>query len=1174
MKNSLNNGKKVLSLVLSVLMIMSCFVFAPVASAADSINVKVRITVTKELDVIVQQSKYLKVVVTEKNGTVHEQDIFKDLCKGIGGYVGTSPINKGGKKEVEFSISSQVSQIAIVYILKAPGRDPTTTKLGLKAEAWLTSNGKSIINTGSKESIRKQGYAWQDNLFDGETEYTWVLVSSGDFVSDVYNTYLIKFIGLNSETLKTENVLYGNSATAPALPTKAPDDGYHYSVSWDKGSSAWTGVRENADIKAVATPTAHNFGDWKTTTEATCTTDGSKTRTCADCGYVQTSKINAFGHSYGDWVITTKQTCTTAGERTKTCATCGNKISERLPALGHEMLSVNAKAPTCTEPGYTWHTHCSRCDYTEDYVVIPATGHSFGEWVVTEESTCIKAGTKRRDCKNCDYFETADAELAAHTPKAVPAVEATCTTSGLTEGSVCSVCGKVLTAQTTISALGHDMKEVGKVDSTCTKEGVINYKCSRCDHTSQTAIPKKDHSFSADFTVVTKATCTTNGKKAKLCTVCSAEDPDSATVIPAKGHAYGNWSTVNEVSCTENGLEKRVCTNEATDEYEACEAFETRAIKAPGHNMTETVDEKYLDSPADCVNDAVYKKSCSRCDYTEGTFVAEETAIGHNFKKEIVDNAHLKSPATCEAKAVYYYNCSRCDVISTEDTFEYGNALGHDYVGAITTRPTETEKGLATYTCTRDASHVYTLAMDLADYSGFDASLEALKEIANKDLTAENKALVEAAIAEAEALSRNLIAGVKGQTYTDPLDRYKHDFGEQDLINAAKAKLDEAIKTITDKGDDAFNKYTVTFEDYDGSVIATQTVVSGKSATAPADRTRACDADNHYAFIGWNGKYENVTKDETVVAEYKAEAHNFVENTARYVAPSKNEDGTWSDGVIVKECTGCSCEKSENVARADYESRYDPALEKVKDILDNPELDPTVKEEIEKILDDHNIPIPEDYDERDQKKVNDAAEILEGIVGKYTDEDGNVKEDFLKKYTITFIWNGDKDIQHLVKGAKIVAPSVSDYVSGGFNHRFLGWDKDVPETVTGDATFTAVYSQPRSMDDVKEVIKDAEEVINNDDYYDEDQKKVEEAKKELEDYLEDVGVDLDKDQNPVEKGSKEDEKITELVEKLRDAIDNAKKNKANRDNNKHQTGSFMHWLTRLLILVRHLLGMV
>ena len=73
---------------------------------------------------------------------------------------------------------------------------------------------------------------------------------------------------------------------------------------------------------------------------------------------------------------------------------------------------------------------------------------------------------------------------------------------------------------------------------------------------------------------------------------------------------------------------------------------------------------------------------------------------------------------------------------------------------------------------------------------------------------------------------------------------------------------------------------------------------------------------------------------------------------------------------------------------------------------------------------------------------------------------------------------------------------------------------------------------------------------------------------------EDKGVDLDKGTNPVEKGSKEDQKITELVEKLREAIDNANKNKANRDNNKHQTRGFMHWLTRLLILIRHLLGMV
>ncbi len=1155
MKNSLKNGKKVLSMVLSVLMIMSCFVFAPIASAADTLKLTVKITVTNTLSVS-NVNGSLKLRVTDKsNHSQESEDFFRSVAYPTSN--NAADLQKGKTVQYDFTIKDQVSEIALITDVYTTWHNPSVD-LGIKVEAWLSPSGASIISGSSVTKTFSQCWSTKgDNFKGGKTH---VLADSSNFISNNYPTYLIRFLDLNGEVLKSEKVRFGENATAPALPTKAADDTYHYTVKWDKGNSAWTSVKEDADIRAKETSVEHTYGDWTTTTEATCTADGEKTRVCSDCGYVQTESVDATGHSYGDWTTTTAATCTTDGVKTKICTKCGNEITETITALGHDWKTVAAKAATCTEAGYDEYQECSRCGAKNGYNEIPATGHALGEWKVVNASTCIVAGTEKRECSKCDYFETRALPLAEHTPKEVAAKAATCTEAGLTAGSVCSVCGKVLTAQTTTPVLGHDMKEVGRIDSTCTAEGVIYYECSRCDFTDTKAIPKKDHTFSDEFTVTVKATCTTEGEKAKLCTVCKAKDPDSITVIPARSHSFGEWTVVDAASCTEKGLEKRVCQNAANDEYEACTAFETQETDALGHDLV------HHDAKAATCTEIGWNAydTCSRCDYT--TYVEIE-ALGHDLVH------HDAKAATCtEIGWNAYDTCSRCDY---KANYVELPAIGHEYVGAITTRPTKDSKGLATYTCTRDASHVYTLAMDLADYEDFNKALDALKEIAKKDLTKANKDIVEAAIAEAETLPDNLIAGVMGQDYTNPLDQYKHDFGEQDLIDAATAKLEKVIKDINDQGDEALNKYKVTFKDYDGSVISTETVVSGKSATAPENRERACDADNHYTFTGWKGNYTNVAKDEVVVAEYKAEAHNFVENTARYVAPSKNDDGTWNDGTIVKECTGCSCEKSESIARADYETRYDPAYDKVQDILDNPELDPKVKKEIEKILEDNGIPIPDDYDKRDQKKVDDAADILEGIIGKYTDGNGDIKEEYLKHYTITFIWHGNKDVQSLVKGAKIVAPVVENYTDSktNFTYRFLGWDKEVPSTVTGDATFTAKYSEPRSMDDVKEVIKDAEEVINNDDYYDEDQKKVEDAKKELEDYLDEKGVDLDKGTNPVEKGSKEDEKITELVEKLRDVIDNAKKNKENRDNNKHQTKGFMAWITRLLILVKHLLGM-
>ena len=57
--------------------------------------------------------------------------------------------------------------------------------------------------------------------------------------------------------------------------------------------------------------------------------------------------------------------------------------------------------------------------------------------------------------------------------------------------------------------------------------------------------------------------------------------------------------------------------------------------------------------------------------------------------------------------------------------------------------------------------------------------------------------------------------------------------------------------------------YTVTFKDWDGSVLKTQTVASGGSATPPSNPTR-----DGYVFTGWSGNYTNVTENRVITAQY------------------------------------------------------------------------------------------------------------------------------------------------------------------------------------------------------------------------------------------------------------------------------------------------------------------
>lgn len=64
--------------------------------------------------------------------------------------------------------------------------------------------------------------------------------------------------------------------------------------------------------------------------------------------------------------------------------------------------------------------------------------------------------------------------------------------------------------------------------------------------------------------------------------------------------------------------------------------------------------------------------------------------------------------------------------------------------------------------------------------------------------------------------------------------------------------------------------YTVTFVDYDGTVLKTQQVMEGSAATAPANPTRL-----GYTFTGWDRDFSSVTSDMTVTAQYSINSYRL-----------------------------------------------------------------------------------------------------------------------------------------------------------------------------------------------------------------------------------------------------------------------------------------------------------
>ena len=73
----------------------------------------------------------------------------------------------------------------------------------------------------------------------------------------------------------------------------------------------------------------HEFGEWETLVEATCTTPGLRKHICNDCGYSVEETVPATGHSFGDWVKTHDASEGSAGRYERECTVCHAKKEEK-----------------------------------------------------------------------------------------------------------------------------------------------------------------------------------------------------------------------------------------------------------------------------------------------------------------------------------------------------------------------------------------------------------------------------------------------------------------------------------------------------------------------------------------------------------------------------------------------------------------------------------------------------------------------------------------------------------------------------------------------------------------------------------------------------------------------------------------------------------------------------
>ena len=267
-----------------------------------------------------------------------------------------------------------------------------------------------------------------------------------------------------------------------------------------------------------------------------------------------------------------------------------------------QTLESNIVDATCDKDGSkTVTTSCSVCDYviSKNNVVIPATGHTWGEWK-HDAATAEASATHTRVCgKDASHTQTKACDFTSQVTQNQTAVLPEITTY------TCKDCGYSYTAETK-PALGHTHKYGAPVADYTSGQAFVEGKdythTATCTGEGTCSQPTKTDKCTFNNGVETKAaTCTEPGVKTFTCTECGGT---YTVAIPATDHNWGDWKHVEGTEGAD-AKHSRVCANDASHtETKACDF------------TAKVTQEATLDQPE------ITTYTCKDCGY----FYTKETA--------------------------------------------------------------------------------------------------------------------------------------------------------------------------------------------------------------------------------------------------------------------------------------------------------------------------------------------------------------------------------------------------------------------------------------------------------------------------------------------------------------------------------------------------------------------
>ena len=919
---------------------------------------------------------------------------------------------------------------------------------------------------------------WDKSLYNPVTED---ITFTAQYESST-NSYTVTWYDSDGTKLSEQTYLYGETPVYPnAAPTKTDPSGrltYTFAgwtpaIGTVEGNASYTAQYESRVNTYTVTFTYRDKDGNEKTVTINDVEHGTSFSSLvpADCAEYYNGASTGFEHSHykrswknaaeavtaaADFVaeytlldnVTMSFTdayrasdCENTGLNSRECTHCGYKYEEEIPAKGHDW-KLAADSATCLADGVKTYT-CSRCPETKEEHSA-AKGHGFTTTIAAIPVTCITDGyASYKSCLVCGLYFGAD--------------------EGAMSGN-----GKTDTSDFKEEAQGHKFTLTAEAPATCEENGhEAYYTCSVC----------KLH-FAADADVMAE------GGETGL---------DSFT-ITKRGHDYKG--VVTAPTCTAQGYTTYTCQNDPTHTYVS------DYVDAKGHTPGAPVSENIKN--ATCTVKGSYEeviyctvKNCTEgVEYFEISRTTKNTYLPHDFVEIIVDGleGQLKAEKTCYSYAEYYKVCSMCKKEMSTETFFYvdGGKLEHTEAQAVIMNKT-------TATCTAPAEwdEVVYCSVEACKYQISSTHVTGEKNPDNhadhKTTTTISNEVPGTCVSErtwtetvtcngcTKVISTtdkvgnknvlNHVSEAEGEAYVDtPGTCISETIWRVDTICSA---CKDKTKTRTYKGEKNPDKHT------GGTDVTIENSVDGTCITPNTWQVVTC-------CLGCSVELSRIDKTGSIAPDnHTAETYTREENL---VAGTCTSEKTWD---IVTYCSDCN----KAVSTEHKTGEKDPANHSgVTELRGNKEATCGAEgytgdiywiccEKLE--AKGEILPIVAQHSPGDPVRENEipATETTDGefdsVVYCSVCSQELSREHVIHKIerTIRFVLK-DKTIEVKAFSGDIVeAPETPEVqTADGFWHYFLNWDKRI-KPVTGDATYTAIYTEPCDYSELEELEAQLKEIL-------------------------------------------------------------------------------------------------